>query len=211
MSLVILSSTYGNALEVWIRKRLVERSNVKFFTFWAPFLNIVDNNMMMTLKQRLVIHSTTIEFNTATNFSSCLHLIRNLHIVPQTNTISSSRKIFIRFESSGWRTRVTVRWSASQWRMSGMRPLKSCPENQLPAVSASTDSALCIARVSTDTCYLSMLCTWSHSEGILVSAGKKGSVIDWMSKFSKKADSYAQGIREHGKFYLLAILWTILE
>lgn len=26
---------------------------------------------------------------------------------------------------------------------------------------------------------------------------KKDSVIDWMSKFSKKADSYAQGIREH--------------
>ncbi|ONK79750.1 uncharacterized protein A4U43_C01F9690 [Asparagus officinalis] len=29
------------------------------------------------------------------------------------------------------------------------------------------------------------------------SLAKKDSVIDWMSKFSKKADSYAQGIRDH--------------
>lgn len=30
------------------------------------------------------------------------------------------------------------------------------------------------------------------------SAEKLDSVIEWMNKFSKKADSYAQSIREHG-------------
>lgn len=70
---LLLSSTYGNGLvclAYWLKKKSqVERSNVNFFFVSAPFLNIVGNTMMMTLKQRVVIHAATIALNIATNFS----------------------------------------------------------------------------------------------------------------------------------------------